>query len=267
MNLARIRQTQSKLAIFGLIALVYFTQFFGVWRFAFRFVDLPHPYDVYFARSVNIAISIFFIWLVAPHVLQRLRFRFRPRILPIAIIFTLVAGLPNIFYFGVDYVDLWHLANGVIFALAIGLDEEINDRGFIFGALERFGTEFALAVAAVIFGLAHFPNYLYGDESFNYVLGHMVEVASFGYLMAAFMLLTGNIWLPILVHGLIDLPWVMMSQEENLSIVSGTTDWLNTLGVVVVNLLVARVMLIYLRGDFKIPPKFERAARFLGLIE
>lgn len=267
MYLNWFRETQSKLAIFALIGLVYLTQFFGVWRIIFNNLDLPRPYDVYVVRSVNVAISIFFIWLVAPHVLQRLTFKFRARILPFAIIFTLIAGLPNIFHFGVEYQNLSHLVQGVLFAMAIGLDEEINDRGFIFGALERFGTEFALTVSALIFGLAHFPNYLFGDESFNYVLGHMLETASFGYLMAVFMLLTGNLWLPIIIHGLIDIPWVMMPPADNLEIVSGSTNWLNTLAIVAGNILIARAMMIFVAGKLELPPKLRGFARYLGLIE
>lgn len=267
MNLERIRQTNSKLAIFALIGFVYFLQFYGIWQLPFMDHDFPRPWNVYFARSVQTIISIFFIWLVAPKVFERFRFKFRPKTLRIGIIFTIFASAPNIYYFGVDFKDAWDLLSGIVFAMAIGVDEEIYDRGFVFGSLERFGMEFALIISAVLFGLAHFPNYLYGDESFDYVLGHMIDAASFGYLIAALMLLTGNIWFPILVHGLIDLPWVMMPKVEKLDAITGGTDWGSVMAYSISSILIARLMILHLQKQIKVPARFEKFARYLGLIE
>ena len=270
MNLTWIRQTQSKLFIFGLLGGVYLLQFYGLWLLPFMDVNFPHPWDVYFVRSVQTVISLSLIWLVAPSVFRRFSFKFRPKTFWIGFAFTVIATIPNIYYFGIDYQGFGNLAAGFCFALAIGIDEEIYDRGFSFGALERFGMEFALVVSAVLFGLSHFTNYLYGDESFEYVLGHMVDAATFGYLMAALMLMTGNIWLPILVHGLIDLPWVMMPEKEYSDAISAGTDWFSVLGYALTNILVARVMIFYMRGNFRNinwPSRLQRVAKFLGLIE
>jgi membrane protease YdiL (CAAX protease family) len=267
MKLERIRQTKSKLAIFALIGFVYFLQFYGIWQLPFMDTDLPRPWNVYFARSVQTIISIFFIWLVAPKVFERFRFKFRPKTLRIGIIFTIFASAPNIYYFGVDFKDAWDLLSGIVFAMAIGVDEEIYDRGFVFGSLERFGREFALIFSAILFGLAHFPNYLYGDESFNYVIGHMIDAASFGYLMAALMLYTGNIWFPILVHGLIDLPWVMMPRVERTEAVTGSTDWGSVIFYSSTCIIVSRVMLYFMQENPRLHPKIEKTARYLGLIK
>lgn len=270
MKLAWIRETRSKVFIFGLIGSVYLLQFYGIWLLPFMDVDFPRPWNVYFVRSVQTAVSIFFIWLVAPKAFERFKFKFKPKSLPIGIAFTIIAGTPNIYYFGVDYKDLWDLFGGIMFALAIGIDEEIYDRGFTFGALERFGMEFALIFSSTFFGLAHFMNYLYGDESFSYVIGHVIDAAAFGYVMAALMLLTGNLYLPILVHALIDIPWVMMPAPERTEAVTGSTDWGNTALYAITNILAARLMIAYMRGDFaKInwPPRLQRAAKYLGLIE
>jgi membrane protease YdiL (CAAX protease family) len=270
MNLERIRQSQSKVFIFALIATTYFVQFYGLWALPFMEVNFPRPWDVYFVRAVNTTITLLIVWAVAPLALRRFTFKFRPKTFWIGVIFSIAATIPNIYYFGVKFDGYWDLFGGFIFAMAIGVDEEIYDRIFTFGVLERFGMEFALIVSASLFGLAHFTNYLYGDESFNYVLGHMVDAATFGYLMAALMLMTGNIWLPILVHGLIDLPWVMMPKQEFTEAVTGGTDWLNVAGYAITNILIARVMIFYMKGNFNqlnMPPHLERAARYLGLIK
>ena len=265
-----IRETQSKLFVFGLIGSVYAFNFFGLWRLPYMDVDFPHPWDVYFYRSVQTVLSFLVIWLAAPHVFQRFRFKFRPKTFRIGLVFTIVASVPNIFYFGIEYKGFLNLVSGVVFAMAIGIDEEIFDRGFSFGAFERFGIEFALIASSVLFGLSHFTNYLYGDESLRYNLGHMVDAASFGYLMAAFMLMTGNIWFPIILHGMIDLPWILLPDSEVTDVISNGSDWGNVLIYTVSNIIMARLMLIYMRGDFKRinwPPSLVRALKFLGLVE
>lgn len=270
MRLNWIRQTQSKLFIFGLIGSVYLLQFYGLWLIPFMDVDFPRPWNVYFVRSVQTSFSIFFIWLVAPRAFERFRFKFKPKTLRLGLIFTFAAGFPNIYYFGVDFKDAWDLFGGIVFALAIGIDEEIYDRGFTFGALERFGMEFALIFSSTFFGLAHFMNYLYGDESLSYVIGHVIDAAAFGYVMAALMLMTGNIYLPILVHTLIDIPWVMMPAPERTEAVTGSTDWASVALYAITNILVARLMIAHMRGDFnriRTSPRLSKVARSLGLIE
>lgn len=270
MRLNWIRQTQSKLFIFGLIGSVYLLQFYGLWLIPFMDVDFPRPWNVYFVRSVQTSFSIFFIWLVAPRAFERFRFKFKPKTLRLGLIFTFAAGFPNIYYFGVDFKDAWDLFGGIVFALAIGIDEEIYDRGFTFGALERFGMEFALIFSSTFFGLAHFMNYLYGDESLSYVIGHVIDAAAFGYVMAALMLMTGNIYLPILVHALIDIPWVMMPAPERTESVTGSTDWASVALFAITNILVARLMIAQMRGDFnriRTSPRLSKVARSLGLIE
>ena len=121
MRLNWIRQTQSKLFIFGLIASVYFVQFYGIWALPFLDVNLPHPLDVYFMRTIQTVISLLMIWLVVPRVFKRFTFRFRPKTFWIGIAFTIIATIPNIYYFGVEYKSFWDLAGGIIFALAIGI--------------------------------------------------------------------------------------------------------------------------------------------------
>lgn len=49
---------------------------------------------------------------------------------------------------------------GIISILLIGFGEEMVSRVFVFGALQRFGTTFAVLVSSAMFGLMHINVYL-----------------------------------------------------------------------------------------------------------
>lgn len=92
--------------------------------------------------------------------------------------------------------------------LLIGLVEELPFRGLICGTLlERFGTSRAgvwktTLLSGVIFGMAHLTN-LMGAEP----LGVFVQAAVtsvLGMLFAAIYLRTGNLWVTIALHALMD---------------------------------------------------------------
>ena len=55
MKIAWIRETQSKVFIFGLIGSVYLLQFYGLWLLPFMDVDFSRPWNVYFVRAVQTA--------------------------------------------------------------------------------------------------------------------------------------------------------------------------------------------------------------------
>ena len=251
---------------FALFAFVYLLQFKLMRYLPIDKLNLPGNLDVYLYRSISVGISLFFIWLFIPQVLKRFRINLRDKT-------GLIIAVALVYYFVLGFVDhhgqglsFWQIIDGGIFALFIGLDEEFFDRGFVFRLLERWGTELALFGSALIFGAEHFGNFLYGDESFNYVLGHMVAAGSFGYLMAALMLAFGNIWVPILVHGIVDFPWVLMDPKENAAIVTGNTNWYLIGLELLKNLLIARVLLYVMKkydGQYGQIPIVKR----LGLVE
>ena len=183
------------------------------------------------------------IWFFAPQALQRIRIKFSGvgtlKVVAVIIGYFLAGLLVTRNY----ELPFWVVIDGGIFALFIGLDEEIFDRGLIFGLFEKWGTEFALLTSSVIFGLQHITNFFSGDDSFNYVLGHMINAAGFGYLMGAFMLSTGTIWVPVFLHGFADYRWVLMEPSEALAISGGQTNWIAVALSTCIMVVSARIML------------------------
>ncbi|MBU3643688.1 MAG: CPBP family intramembrane metalloprotease [Candidatus Nanopelagicaceae bacterium] len=268
--------TQSKPLTFAVLMLGISIQHKLLWEWPILEIidfNLPGNLPVYLARSISVACSVILIWIFAPQALVRIKVKISK------------AGIKSVSlalaaYFAVGLVllrepglPLWLIIDGGIFALFIGLDEEFFGRGFIFGTLEKFGVEIAMAGSAIFFGLQHFANYLSGNDSFNYVLGHMVSAAGFGYLMAAVMVMTGSVWLPVFMHGFADYRWVLMAPDDALAVTSGNTDWLMILLTTGLMVLIARVILwdrtytIFSGKRFDESTKTYSLLRYLGLVE
>jgi membrane protease YdiL (CAAX protease family) len=207
------------------------------------------------------------IWIFAPNALKlfRLKLGGYPPYFTLMLFGALALG--SLIYGGFNHFPILQSLDALLFSLFIGLDEEFFNRVFVFGLLQRIGVEFAMAVSAVIFGLAHLTNYFYGDESFNYVLGHVISAAGFGYLMVAVMVATGNVWVPVMIHGLSDLRWVVMDSGNYNAIVSGGTNWFASLFSAFVFVVGARLVLGFNEKRIELPQSWNGALKFLGLIE
>jgi membrane protease YdiL (CAAX protease family) len=131
-----------------------------------------------------------------------------------------------------------------IFALSIGVDEELFSRGFIFGALERYGIWLAATVSSIHFGLLHLGNIAWGGQSAAYTLAQVVDAASFGFLAAGLMVFSGSIWVPILMHGLTDFPMQFDSKIHYTKLVTGGADWLSVAGDFVIYSAIGAALII-----------------------
>ena len=265
--------TQSKPLTFAVLLLGISIQHKLLWEWPILDLNLPGNLPVYLARSISVACSVLLIWIFAPQALVRIKVKIsKTGMKDLALILTayFAAGLLLLREPG---LPLWLIIDGGIFALFIGLDEEFFGRGFVFGTLEKFGVEIAMAGSAVFFGLQHFANYLSGNDSFNYVLGHMVSAAGFGYLMAAVLVMTGSIWVPVFLHGVADYRWVLMAPDDALAITSGQTNWLSIAVSTFIMVVIARVILwdrthrIFSGKRFDEPTKTYSLLRYLGLVE
>ncbi len=82
----------------------------------------------------------------------------------------------------------------LVYFTTVGLFEEVVFRGIIYRITEEsLGTNLALIVSALIFGIAHLPN-----EHANVI--SVVSAASAGMLAGALLSLTKRLWLPISFH-------------------------------------------------------------------
>ena len=257
----------------AIFALVWAVQMKYIWALHNLYDDLPGNYSVYVARLISMCGSLFFIWFFLPDGLKRFKVNLRGNRSGVFVGAMVAYFLTGYFEMRGQGLPISQIFDGGIFALFIGLDEEFFDRGFVFALLENWGVEIALFGSAVIFGAEHFSNYLYGEDSLNYVLGHMVAAAGFGYLMAAVLVATGSIWVPVLFHASSDFPWVLMDPKENTSIVTGNTDWKMILIGTATYVFMARLILsgreMYLLKRIKFPMsgRLNSVLRYLGLVE
>ena len=267
MRLNAIRNTNSKSLIALILASSLVLELWLIWKLPIMYWDLPGDLDLYLGRTIELVISVGLIWFFAPDSLRFLKFK----IIDFGWLYALLVFgallLPSIVFMFLDHSPFSGFFGALPFSLFIGLDEEFFNRVFIYGLLERFGKEFALAVSALIFGLLHFSNFLFGGESFNYVIGHVISAVGFGYLMGVLMITTGSIWLPVMLHASVDTRWMAMTNDAYDAIVSGNTNWLMVIGQFTLMVLSSRVLLSLHSSEFKAPRTFESSLRFLGLIE
>ncbi|MEJ6398525.1 CPBP family intramembrane glutamic endopeptidase [Yoonia sp. 208BN28-4] len=100
-----------------------------------------------------------------------------------------------------DWQSIWMAC---LVAILVGFFEELLFRGVVLQALlTRMNGGLAVIIAAIIFGLFHYVNWVSGQPlgvTTMQVLGAM----AIGLLFGAFVLWTGSIWPSIFLHGLWD---------------------------------------------------------------
>jgi membrane protease YdiL (CAAX protease family) len=268
----RLKITESKWRTAVVLFVVLTFQHRILWELPLFNIGLPGNMPVYIMRTISALSSVLLIWIFVPDAMDRLKLKINRTSLP------QIAGVVAI-YFGVGFfqthgygLSIAAVIEGGIFSWFIGLDEELFGRGLIYGLLENRGREKALVGSAVIFGLQHFTNYLSGEDSFDYVLGHMVSAAGFGYLMAAAMIVSGSVWLPIFMHGLADYQWVLMDPTDAIAVTSGDTNWLFIAIGTSLMVLLARFMISGQKwfagiNSEALRGRFGSVLRYFGLVE
>lgn len=180
-------------------------------------------------RLVATISSLALMRVFCPTALTRVSFRMnRPRALGSLAILAFIL-FPSLLHVPLRAAGISIVAQGLFFALWIGIDEEIFSRGFVFGVLEKYGIGVAAVLSSVHFGLLHAGNYLWGGQSFSYTLAQVLNAAAFGYLCAGLMIFTGSIWIPIVLHGLSDFPMQLQTAAQFTQQVTGNPSWIPTI--------------------------------------
>ena len=267
MKLSAIRQIRKRWALVALVIAAQLLTIYAISWLPLSFQESDGNLPVYEYRLLNMALSLLLIWVFVPEAFKffRLRLGGYPPIFTFALFGALVIG--SLLYGWFQKFPILVSLDAIVFSLFIGLDEEFFGRVFAFGILQRAGTEFAMAVSAVVFGLAHLTNYYYGNESVSYVVGHVIEAAGYGYLMATLLIITGNVWVPVMIHGLSDLKWVTMDMGDYNAIVTGQTNWFATIVVTATFISFSRLMLAIHQERLRFPQSWQGALRWLGLVE
>jgi membrane protease YdiL (CAAX protease family) len=250
---------------FTQIATSTFLVLFGVGLIPFHLIVGSDYNQAILDRAVTALLIILAIKCFYPTTLTRFSLRTPKR--------RLIAGLLLILYFtGFDVVSVgfWNfqlieVLLAVGFALSIGLVEEIFSRGFIYASLEKYGVQVAAIVSSVHFGLLHLGNIFWGGQAVSYTLAQVIYAAAFGYLATGLMLFTGNIWLSILLHGLINTPMQFLNKNDYSEIVTGTPHWLGMANVSITYLVLGWILIQMSRVNWR--GRLQKIAKEWKLIE
>ena len=102
---------------------------------------------------------------------------------------------------------------GVIFLIAVAIAEEIFSRGIVFGVLQRHGLTVAVIGSSLMFGLMHINSYVGNFDAWP-AYWHVVSAASFGVFACALMVVTGSIWMPIVLHTFANAGLLLRNAED-----------------------------------------------------
>jgi membrane protease YdiL (CAAX protease family) len=212
-------------------------------------------------RTLSSLITLMGIIAFCPHALKRL---FTVSDLKrLFISFSIVACLAGPAVTHVDFhgVTAAEVLDSLIFALFIGIEEDFFSRGFVFGVLEKHGTWIAALASSTIFGVSHLTNIVWGHQSASYTLAQAVSAGAFGFLAVALMIFSGSIWVPILMHALVDLPMQFDTGAQYVKTVTGQGDWVG----VGLDLLIYGVIgwLLIAKASDKVPESNRRATNML----
>jgi membrane protease YdiL (CAAX protease family) len=216
-------------------------------------------------RSTYVCLALILIYLLTPNYSHYLGFRIRQGTLLFSLLTIAVMTLPQIINSPISRVSLFHVFGAFVFALFIGINEEIFFRGFVYSLLSKVNQVFAISCSSLFFGLSHLSNLFYGGQSFAYTSSQIMSAAFFGYLCTCLMLYSGSIWMPILLHGLNDFSWQFYSQKENIHIVTGGFDWAGTITSALMCFIIGFLLLSYISEPRRI--MVNRMLFKLGLVE
>ena len=168
---------------------------------------------------------------------------------PILIIAVLWNILPPVLYNNplLFRIDVGLIVIAFLTTLAIGFAEEILFRGLIFrNFLRRYGMTkkgiyISIIVSSVIFGLVHASNAV--SSSPDAIIQQVIYATAMGIILALFYLITGNLLVPALCHGLFDFTDYVIPGFYNIPYDAAlTSDWVQNLIVAIVFIVIAVII-------------------------
>ena len=200
-------------------------------------------WEALIVRGTQALLSLIMIRLFCPGALRRFRWGGRPKELLISLGVVVFLVSSPILHINFHHVGFGAILEAFIFSLFIGIDEDFFSRGFMYGALEKYGLWFAAIVSSVQFGLLHLGNIAWGHQSAAFTIAQAVGAGAFGLLAVALMIYSGSIWVPILLHGLTDFPMQFDTAHEYTAIVTGGADWIGVITDVITYCAIAWVLI------------------------
>ena len=131
----------------------------------------------------------------------------------LTVMFTLPMFIGGVIFFPLNYK--MSLPEVIRLTICAGLFEELYSRGFLFGQLFKYtklGFIPAIILGAVLFATGH----LYQSSDFSVIIGIFLTTFMGAILFAwLYVEWNYNLWVPIMMHFLMNLSWEIFSVSEN----------------------------------------------------
>jgi membrane protease YdiL (CAAX protease family) len=100
--------------------------------------------------------------------------------------------------------------------LLVGFSEELLVRGIVVTSLLDNGYSIVLTgiISSILFGVLHFINYFNG-QSFRITLVQVASTALTGINFFVLFIISGTLWVPILLHAIFDFSLLVQGGELN----------------------------------------------------
>ena len=223
---------------------------------------------VMIARSLTTLLALIGMKVLYPQSLRRVRGVANRKRLLIGLCVVVFLTLPGLMHSQITSFRASQILEGLIFALFIGIDEEFFSRGFIYACLEGYGVLVATVISSIHFGLLHLGNVIWGGQSLSYTSAQIMSASAFGYLAVGLMLYTGNIWVPILLHGLNDSPMQFEGAAKYTKIVTGHADWTGAIVNVLIYVVIGWVLInLHMNQKMQIPYQWAKKLKLVEVEE
>jgi membrane protease YdiL (CAAX protease family) len=160
-------------------------------------------------------------------------------------------------------------ALGLLFILSVGFGEEVFNRGFVYGYLERHGQYFGLIWSSVIFGMLHLNRYLGSNWDGWRAYSHVLSASAIGLFMCALMMVTKSIWASIIFHVLANWHLAFTGRRESDAEVAGQSLLENLLDPVRSVLIYSTFafFILWMNSGMVLSPRVAALLQRLKLVE
>jgi membrane protease YdiL (CAAX protease family) len=158
---------------------------------------------------------------------------------------------------------------GLLFILSVGFGEEVFNRGFVYGYLERHGQYFGLIWSSVIFGLLHLNRYLGSNWDGWRAYSHVLSAAAIGLFMCVLMMVTKSIWASIIFHALANWHLAFRGRRESDAEIVGQSlleNLLDPLGSVLIYSTFA-FFILWMNSGMVLSPRVTSVLIRFGLVD
>lgn len=136
---------------------------------------------------------------------------------------------------------------GLIEALFVGMFEEISFRGIIMGAMlkgfKKYPVMKSIFFSGIVFGSLHMLNYLVSP--FWDTTNQIIYAAGIGFVLGTVYYISKNIWVPIILHALVDYAGLVFSMNSTyLNTAEANEINLSSLIIFVIGIISSYVFLI-----------------------